>query len=152
MHYMKKYTVDTHGAKQSDTITVKFDLKEIQINKPFIWYGLSFNKKTANLLPAAEEPLQLLATILKDNSGLKVQIGSYTDVRGSESENSNLTTQRANIVKQALIKAGVNPTQMEIKGYGSAKILNQCKGGLLCIEEDHQVNNRIEIIVLSVAE
>ncbi|MFM7016872.1 MAG: OmpA family protein [Bacteroidota bacterium] len=151
-HYLKKYSFDTHGAKQSDTLSVKFDLKEIQINKPFIWYGLSFNKKTANLLPSADEPLQLLAAILKDNPGIKIQIGSFTDVRGSESDNLTLTNQRAQCIKQALIKAGVTATQMEFKGFGSTKILNQCKGNLLCIEEDHQVNNRIEITVLSVTE
>jgi outer membrane protein OmpA-like peptidoglycan-associated protein len=151
-HYQKKYTIDTHGAKQSDTIDVKFDLKQIEINKPFIWYGISFNKKTTNLLPSSEEPLQLLAAILKDNPGVKVEIGSYTDVRGGEGENRTLTNQRAQLVKQSLIKAGVNASQMEFKGHGSAKILNQCKGGLLCIEEDHQVNNRIEITVLSVTE
>jgi len=151
-HYQKKYTIDTHGAKQSDTIDVKFDLKQIEINKPFIWYGISFNKKTTNLVPSSEEPLQLLAAILKDNPGVKVEIGSYTDVRGGEGENRTLTNQRAQLVKQSLIKAGVNASQMEFKGHGSAKILNQCKGGLLCIEEDHQVNNRIEITVLSVTE
>jgi outer membrane protein OmpA-like peptidoglycan-associated protein/tetratricopeptide (TPR) repeat protein len=152
IHYQKKYTVDTYGAKQSDTINVKFDLKQIEINKPFIWYGISFNKKTTNLLPSAEEPLQLLATILIDNPGLKVELGAYTDVRGGDGENKTLTTQRAQLVKQSLIKAGVKATQIEFKGYGSSKILNQCKGNLLCIEEDHQVNNRIEITVLSVAE
>lgn len=84
IHYQKKFTMDTHGAKQSDTIEVKFDLKPIEIEKPFIWYGISFNKKTTNLLPSSEEPLQLLATILIDNPEVKVQIGSYTDIRGSE--------------------------------------------------------------------
>jgi outer membrane protein OmpA-like peptidoglycan-associated protein/tetratricopeptide (TPR) repeat protein len=152
MHYQKKFTVDTHGAKQSDTVVVKFDLKPIEINKPFIWYGISFSKKTTNLLSSSEEPLQLLAAILKDNPGVKVQIGSYTDVRGGDAEKKKLTTQRAELVKQQLIKAGVSATQMDFKGYGSAKILNQCKGVLLCIEEDHQVNNRIEITVLSVME
>lgn len=152
LHYQKKFTVDTHGAKQSDTIDFKFDLKPIEINKPFIWYGISFSKKTTNLLPSSEEPLQLLAAILKDNPGIKVQIGSYTDVRGGDAENKTLTTQRAELVKQRLIKAGVSATQMVFKGHGSTKILNQCKGRILCIEEDHQVNNRIEITVLSVAE
>ena len=151
-HYLKKHLVNTQDVKQSDTISIKFDLKEIQINKPFIWYGISFSKKTTNLLPASEEPIQLLSEILKDNPGVKVQIGSYTDVRGSEHENNILTEKRALLVKQNLIKLGVNATQIEVNGYGSNKILNQCKGGLLCIEEDHQVNNRIEIMVLSIAE
>jgi tetratricopeptide (TPR) repeat protein len=152
IHYQKKFTIDTHGAKQSDTIFVKFDLKPIDINRPFIWYGISFNKKSTNLLPASEEPLLILAAVLKDNPGVKVEIGAYTDVRGGDSDNKSLTTQRAQLVKQALIKAGVSASQMEFKGYGSSKILNQCKGGLLCIEEDHQVNNRIEITVLSLSE
>jgi peptidoglycan-associated lipoprotein len=152
IHYQKKFTIDTHGAKQSDTIFVKFDLKPIDIKKPFVWYGISFNKKSTNLLPSSEEPLLLLAAVLKDNPGVKVEIGSYTDVRGSDSDNKTLTTQRAQLVKQSLIKAGVSASQMEFKGYGSSKILNQCKGRLLCIEEDHQVNNRIEITVLSVSE
>ena len=73
-------------------------------------------------------------------------------MRGSEHENNILTEKRALLVKQNLIKLGVNATQIEVIGYGSNKILNQCKGGLLCIEEDHQVNNRIEIMVLSIAE
>lgn len=151
-HYQKKYTIDTHGAKQSDTLEVKFDLKPIEINKPFIWYGVAFNKKTTNLLSSSYESLQLLAAILKDNPGVKVQVGAYTDVRGSEGDNISITTQRSQLIKQELIKCGVNASQIDFKGYGSSKILNQCKGRLLCIEEDHQVNNRIEITVLSVSE
>jgi tetratricopeptide (TPR) repeat protein len=151
-HYLKKFSINTQETKESDTLSIKFDLKEIQINKPFIWYGINFSKKTTTLLPSSEEALQLLATILIDNPGLKVQIGSYTDMRGSEGDNMRLTEQRSQLIKQSLIKLGAMANQMEVKGFGSAKILNQCKGRILCIEEDHQVNNRIELTVLSIAE
>ena len=63
-----------------------------------------------------------------------------------------LTQKRAELVMQYLVTRGIKSARLTAKGYGEAKLLNNCVNGVLCIEEDHQVNNRIEIIVKTISQ
>jgi OmpA-OmpF porin, OOP family len=52
--------------------------------------------------------------------GTVVEIAGYTDNTGDPQANVTLSQQRADAVRNALIKAGVNPDMLTAKGYGSA--------------------------------
>jgi OmpA-OmpF porin, OOP family len=49
-----------------------------------------------------------------------VQIGGYTDNTGDPNANVQLSQQRADAVKNALVQAGVNSSMLVAKGFGSA--------------------------------
>ena len=53
---------------------------------------------------------------------------------------------------QYLIAQGIKADRLTAKGYGETKLLNHCINGLLCIEEEHEINNRIEITVTSISK
>ena len=55
----------------------------------------------------------------------------------------------ADVEANYLIIKGISPSRIIAKGYGSTKLLNNCVHGILCLEEDHAVNNRFEIKILS---
>jgi len=38
---------------------------------------------------------------------------------------------------------------LKAKGYGETKLLNKCKDGVKCTEEEHQLNRRTEFRILS---
>ena len=46
-----------------------------------------------------------------------------------------------------LILQGIDPGRMTAKGYGESMLLNDCKDGVVCTEEEHQMNRRTEFKV-----
>jgi outer membrane protein OmpA-like peptidoglycan-associated protein/tetratricopeptide (TPR) repeat protein len=142
----------TVGLKFSDTLKVKVELRKVQLNKPFVWQGVAFKKKDYQLKVTSGEALQFLSTLLLDNSRLQVEIGSYTDSRNSDADNIILTQKRAELVLSYLVTQGIAESRLSAKGYGEAKLLNKCVNGILCIEEEHERNNRIEITVKAISK
>ena len=49
-----------------------------------------------------------------------VEIAGYTDNTGDPTANVQLSQQRAEAVRAALVSAGVDPSMLVAKGYGSA--------------------------------
>jgi len=62
--------------------------------------------------------LDLLTNILASNPGIKIEVAGHADERGSDSYNQWLSNKRSNSVRDYLVKKGVNPSQLELKGYG----------------------------------
>lgn len=149
-YYLMNAHVSTVGRKISELITEEIPLRKVQLNKPFVWQGISFKKKDFQLKQSSGEALTRLATLLKENPRLEVEVGSYTDSRGADIDNIHLTEQRADWVVNYLTGQGIQPSRLKAKGYGETKLLNKCVNGLLCIEEEHEINNRIEITVTTI--
>ena len=69
---------------------------------------------TAALLQNAADDLKQLP------AGHVLEIAGYTDNTGNPARNITLSQRRADAVRDALIKDGVNPDTLVAKGYGSA--------------------------------
>jgi peptidoglycan-associated lipoprotein len=151
-YYLINSEVSTVGVKFSEVMEHPIELRKILLDKPMVWQGISFKKKSFELKTTSGESIQRLLTLLQDNPRLNVEIGSYTDSRGSDAENLTLTQQRAELVVSYLVSQGINASRLTAKGYGETKLLNRCVNGILCIEEDHETNNRVEFTVKSVSK
>jgi OmpA-OmpF porin, OOP family len=73
-------------------------------------------------IPAISKPLlqQAAAAIKQLPPNTVIEIGGYTDSTGDPAANLQLSQQRADSVRAALIEAGVDPAALVAKGYGSA--------------------------------
>lgn len=140
----------TVGKKFSETVDLSVELRKVDMNKPIAWQGISFQKKDFQLKQSSGESLQRLTKLLNDNPRLQVEIAAYTDSRNSDAENFKLTQQRAELVLSFLVSQGIGAERMTAKGMGETKLLNRCVNGILCIEEDHERNNRIEITITGI--
>ncbi len=138
----------TAGKRKSETITGTVNLDKVELNKAVRWPTIDFVKKETNISATTEKALDSLATILKLNPELQIEIISHTDSRGSFSDNLSLSKQRAETVTAYLVSKGISPSRVFPVGFGEGKLLNNCRDGILCLEEDHQVNNRIEVKVI----
>lgn len=83
--------------------------------------GVSFGSGSAVLQPGASATLRGVASAMKVNPGLKVEIEGHTDSVGLAAKNQTLSTRRAQAVKNFLVKEGVAADRLSAVGHGSAK-------------------------------
>jgi outer membrane protein OmpA-like peptidoglycan-associated protein len=83
-----------------------------------------FAYDSADLQPSSISQLQKLGTLIKRNPKATFTVEGYTDSLGSPDYNLELSQRRADSVKQYLIDTmGINPAQVEARGYGASKFL-----------------------------
>lgn len=110
-----------------------------------IYYDLDKYQIRKDEQPALDE----LAKIMRENP-ITIELGSYTDCRGSDEYNIELSQKRAESVIRYLILQGIDPIRMSAKGYGESMPVNHCTDGVECTEEEHQANRRTEFKVTGV--
>jgi outer membrane protein OmpA-like peptidoglycan-associated protein len=74
----------------------------------------------------------------------KVRVEGHADARGDESFNKALSERRAANVRDALIKRGMKPEVITAEGYGATQLRSHGH-----TDEDHQMNRRVEFVVLA---
>lgn len=87
-------------------------------DRDLVLEGLLFDKGKSILLAASFPALTRLAAILRDNPGVRVEIGAH-DPRASGKKGEALTQARADAIREYLISAGVEAAQLQAKGYGA---------------------------------
>ena len=139
----------TVGENTSKDFKHDFNLKpvrkEMAIRLPQILYDLD----KADLRPESRDSLNGLIQTLRDNQNITIELMSHTDARGTSKSNIDLSQRRAQSVVDYLISQKIDPARLKAKGYGETKLLNKCKDGVKCTEEEHQVNRRTEFRILS---
>ncbi len=117
-------------------------------NKPFLIEGLSFDSDSSNVNAEGQAALDKLYQILIENPSIVIEIGSHTDSQGGEEHNQVLSQKRADSAAYYLIKKGIPRKRIVSRGYGESKLLNQCKDGVECSEDEHRVNRRTEFKII----
>ena len=80
--------------------------------------GVNFATGSAKLLPAAHDTLRTVASAMKANEDLEVEVGGHTDSVGDEAKNEKLSERRAKAVKDFLVSEGIDEGRLSTKGYG----------------------------------
>jgi len=100
-----------------------------------------------NIRSDAEVELQKVLAVMEQYPKLFITINSHTDSRGNAHYNLLLSEKRAQSTKQYLLNHGIDNGRLSAKGYGESKLINQCRNGVQCTEEAHQLNRRSEFII-----
>ncbi len=107
---------------------------------------LYFEFDEGRLTPRTERQLTIVANILKTDPNKKIRLSGHTDAKGSAEYNQDLSAQRADAVKEFLIRSAVSPQQITTvaKGLSEPRRPNVKESG-----EDNpdgrRVNRRTEI-------
>lgn len=133
-----EHTIDLHTAEQklgdvsAQRNQARLEAREQQIKElqsslnakqtergTLVTFGnLLFDLNRATLKPTAMGNIGKLADFLKQNEDRQVIIEGYTDSSGSDAYNLRLSEQRANSVRDALIRMGVSADRIVARGYG----------------------------------
>ena len=144
-------SVNTQGfqGKFYDTANVVLEMEPIVINKCVRLENILYDYNKWNIRPEAALELDKLVKLMTDNPGIKVELGSHTDSRGSDSYNLTLSGKRAQSAVDYIISKGISRDRITAKGYGEKVPLNKCENGIKCTEEEYQWNRRTEFSVTS---
>lgn len=104
--------------------------------------GILFATGKYNLSNQAQADLTKFAVNLMENPDTDVSIIGYTDNTGSYAVNEKLSGQRANSVRNYLIKCGVQPDRLAAKGIAMADYVASND-----TPEGRALNRRVEITI-----
>jgi len=140
-------TVTTIGETEGKDYNKDFFLKSAKqpIRLPKIEYDLG----KFDLRPESLDSLNGLIKTLRENPTITIELMSHTDSRDDAKRNIILSQKRAESVMNYLIQQKIDPARLSAKGYGETKLLNRCKDGVKCSEEEHQINRRTEFRITS---
>jgi outer membrane protein OmpA-like peptidoglycan-associated protein len=105
--------------------------------------GTNFAFDSAELTPEARSTLDEQATVLEQESDVRVKIEGHTDSIGPEAYNQGLSERRAKAVKEYLISKGISADRLETEGYGPSNPIapNDTREG-------RAMNRRVDVKVL----
>jgi outer membrane protein OmpA-like peptidoglycan-associated protein/tetratricopeptide (TPR) repeat protein len=149
--YIKKELNIDPSIADMNKLDLSLDPK-LKKNDVFTYNDILFDYDKANLQPASIAILNRLADLLVANHGAIVELSAHTDCRGSDSYNEKLSQRRAESAVNYLVSLGVDENRIIAKGYGEKRLKNRCDDRVICTEEEHLVNRRVEIKVLDVKE
>jgi OOP family OmpA-OmpF porin len=85
-------------------------------------YGIYFDTDKAELKPESTKTLDEMASLLKIDRSLRLEIAGHTDSTGDKAHNVKLSQDRATAVVDALVKKyGIDPARLKASGYGDGK-------------------------------
>ena len=98
------------------TLTVQFELP-----KTFTLDNVLFETGSYKLTGGSFAELNELAEYLTLKKDISVEIAGHTDNVGDDAANLKLSQDRANTVRNYLIKKGINPNRITAVGYGETQ-------------------------------
>jgi outer membrane protein OmpA-like peptidoglycan-associated protein len=131
----------------SDTAHVKLNLAPLKPGEVFHTIYYAYGK--SDVASMGKSDLQALASLLKANPDIRIELSSHTDSRGSSSYNKTLSQKRANQALDYLASLGVDRKRVDAIGFGEERLHNNCGDGVTCSEELHAQNRRTELRVIA---
>jgi len=149
-YFTKSQSIETNCTTLHDTVFIELILDKIVINKPIVLKNIYYDFDKWDIRPDAAVELDKLVNILRLNPNINIELGSHTDSRGSNEYNQVLSQKRAESAVAYIISRGIDAGRITAKGYGESVPVNKCVDGVICTEEEYQLNRRTEFKVISI--
>ncbi len=152
------YTRDAESEGEGERIPVKMDADENEFGisagpaegeESFAFrVNLYYDVGRSSVQKGSVPELNKLLRLMQENPDIIVEIRSHTDSQGDEQSNMRLSQRRADAVVRFLLGQGIERERLLATGYGETRLVNDCRDGIPCTEEQHQENRRTEFSVL----
>lgn len=108
-----------------------------------------FDLDKSNIRPDAALELDKVVNLMNKYTGMVIRLESHTDSRADDNYNMKLSNRRAKSTYEYIISKGIDAKRIpKYEGFGESQLVNKCKNGVKCSEEEHQLNRRTEFIIL----
>jgi len=150
-------TFNTTGVKKTTTVEKKMTLRVkrppkprvVKRDEPIRLSQIYYDFDKADILPDAEKDLQFLVNLMNQYPDMKIELSSHTDAQGRDDYNERLSQRRADSAKTWMVNKGIVADRIVAVGNGEKFILNRCKNGVECPDEEHRFNRRTEFKIIA---
>lgn len=107
-----------------ETVDIRLDPIEVTAIEPDVTIPLNnifFDFKKAVLKPESFPELNRIVDLMKQKSGMRVEISGHADATGPEDYNMILSEQRAKAVSRHLVEKGIDTNRIETVFFGETK-------------------------------
>ncbi|WBU88632.1 OmpA family protein [Cellulophaga omnivescoria] len=111
--------------------------------------SIYFDTNSSYLRVESYPDLDKVANYMLENPTVVIEVGSHTDSTESDTYNLWLSKRRAKSTVKYLVSKGVEQSRISGIGFGESQLLNKCKNGVKCSNEEHAVNRRSEFIIIN---
>lgn len=118
------------------------------LKRIFTVKNIYYNLDKAEIRSDARPALNDLANLMKRYPEMSIITSSHTDSRATERYNRSLSARRGESAKAYLLSKGISAKRIIIEYYGKTRLINRCYDGVVCSEEDQQLNRRTEFDVI----
>jgi OOP family OmpA-OmpF porin len=80
----------------------------------------NFDFDKATIKPSGRDELDGAVKTLRDNPSVHVVVEGHTDSIGSDAYNQRLSERRAKAVRDYLVRQGIDPSRITVRGYGES--------------------------------
>jgi outer membrane protein OmpA-like peptidoglycan-associated protein/tetratricopeptide (TPR) repeat protein len=127
--------------RQETRLSVLLDLDKIIKNREIVLENIYYDFDQWAIREDAKPTLNALSVILKENPGIRIELGSHTDCRGNDTYNLTLSQRRAESAVAFLVAQGISADRLTARGYGETAPVDLCPCRQ-CTDEQHQKNRR----------
>ncbi|MFD1630604.1 OmpA family protein [Pseudopedobacter beijingensis] len=120
-----------------ETLKAKFNLENIH-----------YDLDKSDIRPDARPALDHIASLMSQHPELSIITSSHCDSRASSEYNRLLSIRRGNSAKAYLVSKGISASRIKVEYYGKTRLTNRCYDGVMCSEEEQQMNRRTEFEVV----
>lgn len=110
-------------------------------------YNIYFDFGKHAIRRDAVPDLEFLLYLMQKYPNMQGEISAHTDCRSSDDYNLRLSQLRAQAARNWLVERGVDPQRLSCRGFGEYYLRNRCEDGIVCSEDEHQRNRRVEFRV-----
>jgi peptidoglycan-associated lipoprotein len=131
-------------------LNYEYDLasdEKLTSGKEISYGNIYFDFNSANIKAESYPVLESIIYLLEVSPRVSVEIGAHTDSRGSDVYNLKLSQARANSVKKYLEARGIDSSRLTSVGYGETRLINSCRNGVSCSDDEHRKNRRVVFTV-----
>jgi outer membrane protein OmpA-like peptidoglycan-associated protein len=112
------------------------------VPRTFVFDHLNFESASTQLTPDSEKTVTDLSQVLKAYPNAAVQLTGHTDNTGDPASNQTLSLNRANSVKDTLVRDGVGADRISTQGMGQSQPVASND-----TEDGRALNRRTELTV-----
>ena len=142
-----KIEFESTAINQEET-EIDLSLKPLIIDNEIVINPIFFDFDKSNIRPDAAYELENIVAVMREHPKMVIKIESHTDSRGNDNYNMKLSDRRAKSTRDYLFSRGIAKDRIQSAiGYGESQILNRCKNGVKCTDEEHEENRRSKFII-----
>jgi outer membrane protein OmpA-like peptidoglycan-associated protein len=121
---------------------------EIKQDKVIEFHNIYFDFGSSDVKDTAKTVLDRIAAFMNEKPTIEIELSGHTDSKSGDAFNKQLSQKRADNAKEYLVSKGIVTERIQAVGYGESRLLNDCKDGVECSEEEHAINRRIEVKII----